>query len=126
MKPPLAVNLGNLLLSLSDAMDLVSPLISSHQQRVAFIAWEIGKAADLAEDAIERLFVSSLLHDIGALSPEEKISIHQFESVDPLPHALKGSVLLETVPWLKSAADIVKHHHQDWRRWSQPITDRVV
>ncbi len=122
----LSVNLGNLLLSLSDSLDLVDPSIALHQQRTAFISWEMGKAANLTEDAIERLFVSGLLHDIGALSPEEKISLHQFESVDPLPHALKGSVLLETVPWLRSATDIVKHHHQDWRRWNQPITDRVV
>ena len=54
MHPSPHVNLGNLLLSLSDAMDLVSPLIVSHQQRTAFIAWEICKQAKLGENAVER------------------------------------------------------------------------
>jgi HD-GYP domain-containing protein (c-di-GMP phosphodiesterase class II) len=126
MKPPLAVNLGNLLLSLSNAMDLVSPLISSHQQRVAFIAWEIGKAANLAEDAIERLFVSGLLHDIGALSPEEKISLHQFETASTEGHCARGETLFELVPWLKRAAKIVRFHHKDWSQWEEPISSPVA
>ena len=75
----LSVNLGNLLLSLSDSLDLVDSSIALHQQRTAFISWEMGKAAGLADDAIERLFVAGLLHDIGALAPEEKISLHEFE-----------------------------------------------
>lgn len=126
MKPPLAVNLGNLLLSLSDAMDLVSPLLSSHQQRVAFIAWEIGKAANLAEDAIERLFVSGLLHDIGALSPEEKISLHQFETTSLEMHCVRGEALFELVPWLKRAAKIVRFHHKGWKQWNEPISSPIV
>jgi len=126
MKPPLAVNLGNLLLSLSDAMDLVSPLLSSHQQRVAFIAWEIGKAADLSEDAIERLFVSGLLHDIGALSPEEKISLHQFETTSTGLHCVRGEALFELVPWLKRAAKIVRFHHKSWKQWEEPISSPIV
>ena len=75
----LSINLGNLLLSLSDAMDLADPSIVLHQQRTAFIACEMGRAAGLSSEAIKRLFVSGLLHDIGALSPEEKICIHRFD-----------------------------------------------
>ena len=126
MYQQVSVNLGNLLLSLSDALDLVDPSIALHQQRTAFIAWEMGKAANLPEDAIERLFVAGLLHDIGALSPEEKISIHHFDTVDPWKHCIQGSVLLETVSWLRPAANIVKFHHQAWNRWDQPITNPIA
>ncbi len=122
----LSVNLGNLLLSLSDSLDLVDSSIALHQQRAAFISWEMGKAAGLADDAIERLFAGGLLHDIGALAPEEKISLHQFESRDILTHCIRGSVLLETVPWLKSSAKIVRFHHQEWNRWNEPITNPAV
>jgi hypothetical protein len=45
MQRQTAVNLGNLVLSLSDAMDLASPSIIQHQQRTAFVVWEMGKAA---------------------------------------------------------------------------------
>ena len=122
----LSANLGNLLLSLSDSLDLVDPLIALHQQRTAFISWEMGKAAKLSDDAIERLFVAGLLHDIGALSPEEKISLHEFECRDVTTHALRGSVLLKTVPWLRSSADLVRYHHHDWHSWNEPITNPVV
>ena len=122
----LSVNLGNLLLSLSDSLDLVHPSIALHQQRTAFISWEMGKAAGLADDAIERLFVAGLLHDIGALAPEDKISLHEFESTDTLTHCIRGSLLLETVPWLKSSAKVVRFHHQDWHYWKEPITNPAV
>jgi HD-GYP domain-containing protein (c-di-GMP phosphodiesterase class II) len=122
----LSVNLGNLLLSLSDSLDLADSSIALHQQRTAFISWEMGKAANLADDAIERLFVAGLLHDIGALAPEEKISLHQFESRDTLTHCIRGGILLQTVPWLKSSARIVRFHHQDWNRWQEPIQNPDV
>lgn len=38
------VNLGNLVLSLSDTMDLASPLLTQHQMRTAFIVMQMGKA----------------------------------------------------------------------------------
>jgi HD-GYP domain-containing protein (c-di-GMP phosphodiesterase class II) len=107
-------------------MDLVDPSIALHQQRTAFIAWEMGKAAHLSHEAIERLFVAGLLHDIGALSPEEKIDLHEFETANTDDHCIRGYVLLQTVPWLKSAANIVRHHHTEWRLRDEPITDEAV
>jgi HD-GYP domain-containing protein (c-di-GMP phosphodiesterase class II) len=126
MEYKLAVNLGNLLLSLSDAMDLVDTSLAMHQQRTAFIAWELGKAADLSKEAIERLFVASLLHDIGALSPEEKIDLHEIELVNAEDHCVRGQVLLQTVPWLRPAADIVRYHHTEWHLRDEVITSQVV
>lgn len=121
-----SVNLGNLLLSLSDAMDLADPSIALHQQRTAFIAWELGKAAGLAKEAVERLFVSGLLHDIGALSLEEKISIHQFEAAAPEIHCARGETLLQSVPWLRPAARLIRFHHRGWQRWDEPISSPLV
>ncbi len=122
----LSVNLGNLILSLSDAMDLVDQSVALHQQRAAFIAWELGKIADLSKEAIERLFIAGLLHDIGALSPEEKISLHAFETTDTERHCLRGFLLLQTVPWLASAANIVRYHHHEWRQHDEPITSQLM
>jgi len=119
MHPSPHVNLGNLLLSLSDAMDLVSPLIVSHQQRTAFIAWEICKQAKLAENTIEQIFVAALLHDVGAISPEEKIEIHKFEVEDTERHCKRGQLFLDSVSWLKPAGKIVRHHHTPWHDWGK-------
>lgn len=121
MFPDTAVNLGNLLLSLSDAIDLVSPVIAAHQQRTAFIAWKISRTANLPPADTEKIFVAALLHDIGALTPEEKIDIHNFEEKNTTTHCVRGERLLEKVPWLRDAAKIVRFHHREWQSWDEPI-----
>jgi len=75
MQRNITVNLGNLVLSLSDAMDLASPLLIQHQQRTALVAWKMGKVANLSNERLEKIFIGALLHDIGAFSLEEKMAI---------------------------------------------------
>lgn len=45
MRFEMSVNMGNILLSFSDAIDLANPSISSHQMRTAFIAWQMADCA---------------------------------------------------------------------------------
>ena len=75
MQRAVSVSLGNMVLSLSDAMDLASPQLAQHQQRTGFIAAELGRAAGLPNSRLESIFVAALLHDVGALSLEEKIAL---------------------------------------------------
>ncbi len=51
---------SNFLLSMSDAIDIASPQIASHQMRTAFIAWKIAVAAGLPENAVEKIFLAVL------------------------------------------------------------------
>jgi hypothetical protein len=115
MHQPFTVDYLNLLLSISDAIDLASPSISQHQIRTAFICWEIAKAAQLAAGDIDDLFVAALMHDIGALSPEEKESLHHAEVSDPERHCILGEKLLAGVPRYTRVAKIVRYHHTPWR-----------
>lgn len=105
------VKLLNLLLSLSDALDLASPDLSQHQLRTSFVAWELSKAAGLSADDTSDLFIASLLHDVGALSAEEKLEIRlrKFNYADT--HCLLGEKLLRQVPMFTRPAKIVKRHH---------------
>ncbi|UZQ85202.1 HD domain-containing protein [Thermoclostridium stercorarium] len=66
------VNLGNLLITLSETMDLSNPLVYQHQHRTAYIALEISKNAGITGKQLESIFTAALLHDIGALTVEEK------------------------------------------------------
>jgi HD-GYP domain-containing protein (c-di-GMP phosphodiesterase class II) len=121
MQRTISVNLGNLVLSLSDAMDLASPQLAQHQQRAGFIVSELGKAAGLPAERLENAFVAALLHDVGAFSLEEKIALHDWETNETEVHCIRGATLLEAVPWLQDAARLVRHHHTEWRRWEEPI-----
>ena len=126
MQRKVSVNLGNLVLSLSDAMDLASPSLAQHQQRTAFIVWEMGKAARLSEERLEKNFMAALLHDIGALSVEEKISLHNFEIKDAETHCIRGEFLLEKVPWLKDEAQIIRFHHREWQDRKESIETHFI
>jgi HD-GYP domain-containing protein (c-di-GMP phosphodiesterase class II) len=125
MYPKISVNLGNLVLSLSDALDLAFPSLAMHQQRVAFIAWELGKRAKLDDKRIERVFLAGLLHDIGALSIEDKKSLHDNEVSSVEPHCIRGRNLFRSNPWLTSCRNLVRYHHREWVAWkdSQDTTE---
>src|SRR3972149_10618386 len=121
MQRQISVNLGNILLSLSEIMDIASPSIAQHQQRTAFIALEIAKNFAVGSEIMENIFTASLLHDIGAISIEEKIAIHSFEIENYNLHCVRGELLLEQTPWLKKISKIVRHHHRNWKDWNGSI-----
>ncbi len=115
-----SVNLGNLVLSLSDAMDLATPDLIQHQQRTAFTVWKMCKADNCPDRRLEKSFSAALLHDIGAFSLEEKVSLRSnqgFEAEDLMPHCVRGETLLKDMPWLRDAAPLIRNHHRDWRDW---------
>ena len=115
MDRKISINLGNLLLSLSEVTDLANPSIAQHQMRTAFIALEIAKAAGVGRDATEDIFAAALLHDIGAISVEEKIKIHNFDEGNIGAHCSKGELLFMRFPIFAGISQIVRHHHTPWR-----------
>jgi HD-GYP domain-containing protein (c-di-GMP phosphodiesterase class II) len=126
MQRDVTVNLGNLALSLSDAMDLASPSLIQHQQRTAFVVWKMGKAASLTNEKLEQLFIAALLHDIGAFSLEEKISLRNYEVENPEVHCIRGEALLDNIPGLKDSAKVIRFHHKEWQHWEESIETSVV
>lgn len=107
-------NLGNLIISLSDALELAQSTLAMHQQRTAFTAWEMARCAGLNERRSERLFLAGLFHDIGALSGEEKLSLFVNETINLDTHCIRGERLFLSNPWLAGSASIVRNHHRDW------------
>jgi len=126
MRKIISVNLGNLLLSLSEIPDLANPSISQHQHRTAFIAYKIAQIASLDSEAIGNIYMAALLHDIGAVTVEEKISVHEFRTINENDHAIKGDMLLEGIPWLKNISKIVRYHHKNWDKWDESIDNPIV
>ena len=122
MQRKISVNFGNLLLSLSEVIDLANPELVQHQQRTAFIAWEIGKVSGLKDDTLEKIFIAALLHDIGAITVEEKVAIHNFEGKDLESHCIRGEVLTQEVPQFKNISKIIRYHHKEWQTWDEPIS----
>lgn len=113
MSGELAVDRGQLLLCISEAMELACPTLAGHQKRVAFIADKMAHVLDIAHDARQRLFVAALLHDVGALSPEEKMDLYVSRVEDSEVHCLRGARLLHQTPGFAAEGDILRMHHAD-------------
>lgn len=120
------VKLGNVLLSLSDSIDFASSHIALHQMRTAFIASQMAVAAGLPAKRAETLIVTALFHDIGALSLEEKVRLHDLEEVDAETHCIRGEALFGSAPLFAPGKEIVRNHHRPWERWESGIDNPVV
>ena len=110
----LRCNLEELLYMLSDAQDLISPLLSKHHRQVAYLAFRIAEQSGLSEKDQREVFVAALVHDIGALSTNELLTITENEPLLSNNHAFKGAALLEGFRPLSALAKLVKFHHIPW------------
>ena len=120
------INLLNLTLSLSDALDLSHPSLFQRQIRSAFVAWQLGRAASLPPEPLRNLFISALFNDLGALSPDEKVALYRGQAENLDGHCVRGERLLQTVPIFEPCAKIVRCHHKSWRDWDEPIENQLV
>lgn len=109
------VSLKSFFLSLSSLLDNGDNGISNHQLRTTFIAWKIGESYGLDALAMNNLIIASLIHDIGALSPEEKEDVYLSKFEEKNLHSYQGWYILQKVPTLAIVADSVKYHHTSYK-----------
>ncbi|MGE5585300.1 MAG: HD-GYP domain-containing protein [Bacillota bacterium] len=119
MRSDLQVSLFDLVACLSRAMDLVSPAVSNHHLRVAYIALSLGRELGLPPDEQRDLALAGSLHDSGALSLKERLDALEFELTSPQTHAETGYRLLMTFQPLAHVARIVRYHHVPWKGTSR-------
>jgi len=93
------------------AIDSFNYLLKSHHRRTAVISYHIGKALDLSNDDLLHLVIAASLHDIGALSVQERDMLVQEDVLNPQPHCVMGYHMLKSFELFKDIAQIIKHHH---------------
>jgi len=110
----LKVSLLDLLIALSDVMDMISPVLNGHHRRVAYISYVIGEEMGLSSKSLTNLFIASLLHDCGGISLKERLDALQFDIINPYIHSELGYRLLVEYEPLEIPAQIVRYHHAYW------------
>ena len=88
-----SINLGNILLSFSDAIDLAN-------QSIAHLGRQLAHAAGLPRDETRKMFLGAILHDVGALTPEDKTRLQHFEEKNIEAHCIRGAALFASCPLL--------------------------
>lgn len=109
------IDLTRFFLMLSDALELAAPGMALHQTRTAYIALRIAQSLGMSRQRMLDLVHAALLHDIGALSPEEKIELHSANPRLIASHCRNGAIVLSRVSILERAARLVFVHHDHWK-----------
>ena len=106
--------LFNLVCALSEAMDLVNPLVVNHHKKTAWFALHLADEMGLSAKSIRKILFAALLHDIGAFSLQERLDTLYFEFDNPHHHACLGYSLLKDFKPFEQEAKIILAHHTWW------------
>ena len=108
------ISIYDFVCAISEAIDLVSPVLNDHHKRVAYIAFCIAQEMNLRSNEVQDIVMASMLHDIGAFSISERLKCLSFEldSAERNNHAVLGYMLLKDFAPLSNAAELIMHHHR--------------
>lgn len=128
------INLNKALIYLSRALDFSQQGILQHHKRVALMALNIGRASGMTEEELLNLFKAAIIHDIGAVDWEQRLTLSQFEIVNPWEHCLKGTELVSGLNLFRDTRDIILSHHDKWaggnrsglRKNRIPLESRII
>jgi response regulator RpfG family c-di-GMP phosphodiesterase len=109
------IPLSELIACLSDVIDLVNPELVDHHRRVSYIAFFLAREMGFAEEDCTELLVAGKLHDIGALSPQERLGLLSFETESTHRHAEVGYLQLQDFAPFAGVANIIRGHHDPWQ-----------
>lgn len=111
----LHISTQNLVLSLSEAIDLIAPSVSYHHRFVACAACQICEAAGIPLPMKKEIIYASALHDIGSLSESEKLRLANFNyEEEDGGHAKRGYLLVKEYKPFEKVAQFIRYHHSKW------------
>ncbi len=107
------------------AIDSFNYLLKSHHRRVAVASYHIGKQLGMSNDELLNLVIAASLHDIGALSVQERDMLIQEDVENPEPHCIMGHRMLQTFDVFSEIAQIIKHHHINYEKSKSMLESEV-
>ncbi len=105
------MTLRSLAIPLIKSIDSFNYLLRSHHRRTAIISYYLGKQLKLGKEQMGDLVIAASLHDIGALSVQERDTLVQEDVETPHPHCRMGYRMLSIFDVFANVAQIIKHHH---------------
>lgn len=103
--------------ALAAAIDGKDPYTRGHSERVARISVAIGRRLNLAEDEVETLRISALLHDVGKIGIDDNIlkkpaPLTEAEYEIMKQHPQKGFRIMSQIPAMKDFLPGMYMHHE--------------
>ncbi len=108
------IDLANVVLSLSDALDTALPGLRDHHHRVAYIALRLADCVGFPRYQRNDLLYAAALHGAALVSAESgEDDSHGSHSLT-LHHAEQSARMLDEFPLFRNAAQIVRYHTVPW------------
>lgn len=108
------IELASALARIVDARD---PYTFGHSRAVRDYSMGIAENLDLPRAELRRLNIAAILHDIGKIAIKDEVllkpsslTLEEYKIIQT--HSSIGARILETVPYLRDLAPIVRHHHE--------------
>lgn len=86
--------------------------LSNHSMECSYIALELCREMSLKDDLKHRIYIFSMLHDIG-INPSNNYYVDNVKSSFILDHCKKGAAILKDFPKFNGFSDIVLYHHEN-------------
>ncbi len=105
------LSLKKLITPILSSIDSFNYLLKSHHRRTTIICYHLGRELNLNEKDFFDLILAASLHDIGAVTVQEKLQLFEQDLVAPNIHCARGFSLLSAFPPFVEIAHIIRNHH---------------
>lgn len=105
------VSFDGMLMSFTNALNLVDSRLTDHHKQVAYICYELAKSMDMDDDFTRKIVMLGLVHDMGAFREEERDRIVSFEVENVMEHAVTGYLLLKKISFYEPMSEAILYHH---------------
>ncbi len=104
--------------TLTSTLEAKDPYTRGHTDRVAMYSVTIAVQMGMTPDEVEEIRLGAILHDIGKLGIVDAVLkkpgvLDRDERQHIMSHPARGAAILEGLPFLSSAVDMVLHHHEN-------------
>ena len=105
--------------ALTSAIDAKDPYTSGHSDRVARISVMLGREMGLDSEALNKIYLGGLLHDVGKIGIDDnvlrkpgRLTDAEYEHIKLHPQL--GYNILSDLKQVSDVLPIVLHHHEQW------------
>lgn len=109
------LSLLNIVLAISEAVDMVDPVLADHHSRVAYIVSRLAATLGLPDTDQRLLALAGAIHDIGILSTAESQELVKFEIGIRPDHSEIGYLFLKPFAPLAGVGELIRDHHVYWQ-----------
>lgn len=99
----------------ANAMNLISPEVENHHEKVAYLSYRLAEAMGMDEQQRIHAVAGGLLHDIGGVLKQGSISLPELEQ-SAGQMAATGASLLRAFPLTSPFAGVVRESQTPWER----------